>query len=154
MQRAARAQDTQDLAQRGDAQVGLEVVEHQRREHAVKAAVRVRELVGKAAIEFEREPGAPRLTAGAGERFGIGIQPDDLELRVRPLDQQREVACPAADLQHPLGRFKLGLIGELAVRGLNSDQARKRVIQRQQPIAPHAREEASTGSLDASDRLG
>ena len=79
MQRAARAQDTEDFPQRGDAQVGLEAVEHQRREHAVEAAVRVREFVGNAAIELECQTGAPCLTAGAGERLGIGIQPDDLE---------------------------------------------------------------------------
>src|SRR4051794_41035045 len=60
------------------------MVEHQRGEHAVKAAVGVREFVGEAAIELELElePGASRLAAGAGERLGVGIEPDDLELRL------------------------------------------------------------------------
>lgn len=78
-----RAQDAQDLAQRRDADVRVEVVEHQRGEHAVEAAVGVWELISEPAIELERESGTARFAACAGERFGVRVQSDDLELRVR-----------------------------------------------------------------------
>jgi hypothetical protein len=51
-------------------------------------------------------------------------------LRTHPLDQKREVAGPAADLEHPLGGFELGLVGELAMRGLDTYQACEWAIQR------------------------
>src|SRR5262249_27963323 len=73
-------------------------------------------------------------------RFRVGVERDDLELWSAPFDQQREVARSAADLEHPPRRFQLGLIGELLMRGLNPEQAREGVIERQQPVEPHPRQ--------------
>ena len=66
----------------GLAPVGrLEVVEHEGGEDSVEARVWVGKLLGEAAIELNGECLSGGLAPGAGECLGVGVEPDDIDVR-------------------------------------------------------------------------
>src|SRR5262249_5593649 len=84
--------------------VAVQVVEHEGGEHAIEGTVRIRQHVGEPTIELYREHFPLGLSPGAGERFGIGIEPDHFGPWLEAFDEKGQVPGTAANFENPVTR--------------------------------------------------
>jgi hypothetical protein len=155
VQRRARAQHADDLAQHRRLLSALQVVEHERRDHPVEARSGERQRVAEALLERDLHAGPRRLGPRAGERLRVGVEPDELDPRLRGLRNQRERAGPAAQVEHALARHELGVRDQLALRGRRAQEARERIVERQEPVGAGRGDEVPVSSRHGlSQELG
>lgn len=107
MQAAARLQHSPDRAQRTFFLAAFEVVEHERREHAIERRVRIVQRVGEAALEGDIDSRLLCLPLGSRERPRVRIESDDLDLREQPLRENDEAPCSTPDIKYPLARLEI-----------------------------------------------
>ena len=120
--------------------VGFEVVKHKGGEHLVKRRIRIRKVLSKPAIQLHGERFSLCFTSGVGKRLRVGIEPNNLGLRMKTLDEDREVSSTAADLDGTMVRPDDSLIDQLSVDRLKAQQLLKWIVKRKQPVVPHPRE--------------
>ena len=77
MKRATRAEYASHFTKGLPFLVRRKMVVHEGRKDAIEGAIRVRETVRKTLLELDGQVFTLRFMPGAGERLGIGIQPDD-----------------------------------------------------------------------------
>src|SRR4030095_15787386 len=106
-------------------------MEHERRDDAVERAIVIRQHVGEAAIELHGERLVGELAPRALERFRVGIEADDLDVRMLAFRQERDAAGAAADLEQVLLGMKVYLIDQLLIRPTAEEQFLKWLVQRQ-----------------------
>src|SRR5574341_2212022 len=101
---AAGFQDTPNLPQAPRLLLRWKVVEHKGGEYPIEGGVRIREPIRKPLIELDGASGAFRLASSSGEGLRIGIQANDVNVRVKTLDQHDQAARSAADVEHAVTR--------------------------------------------------
>jgi len=99
VQASVPAQHSDRLAERLPLGLGRQVVQQQRRHHAVGARVRKRER-GRQPL-LPADPFRALLGPGEGEHLLVAVDPDDLDLRSRSRKRDRE-RPPCGALQSPL----------------------------------------------------
>src|SRR5262245_50441144 len=100
MKGAAGSEDAPDLPQGLLLLVWLQVVEHEGGEHAIEGRRGIRKRIRKPLIEVDGDRCPCRLSYGVGERLRIGIDANDLDLRMPALEQYDQAASAAADVEH------------------------------------------------------
>jgi len=99
MKGTAGTQDAADFPKCVLFLVGRKMVVHEGREHAIEGGLGVRQRIGEAAIELDREAVAIGLLFGAGEGFGIRIESHDGNIRMQALDEHDHGASAATDVE-------------------------------------------------------
>ena len=105
-----------------------QVVEHERREHAVDGAVGVRELVGVAALQAQGDAEPRGLAAGEVEHRRVGVEADERRPGRDAGGQQQHLAGAGAELQHRLPGRDPGLRDELPVDRARPQDAGEHVV--------------------------
>jgi hypothetical protein len=84
--------------------IWLEMVKHEGGKHSVERRIWIRKLLREPAIQLHGERFALGFSSGAGERLGIGIEPNNFGLRMKTLDKDSESSSTAADLDDMMVR--------------------------------------------------
>jgi RNA polymerase sigma factor (sigma-70 family) len=136
-----------DLRQHGLLRRRIEVMEHERRQHAAEAARLERHRAGRALREPSADAGAVQLALRSRERLGIGIQADGFHRRLRLEHGDEQRARAAADIEHALARPELRALQQPAPDAGKAQQHRERIIQRKEQVVPGGRNERLVGFL-------
>ncbi len=96
VERSTRLQHAAYLAQRVWPVVSLNVMEHQRRKHAIEIRIRVWQLLGESLIEMGGKSRTRRLLPGSGKRLRVGIKSPSFDARIKPFEDRQQSARPAA----------------------------------------------------------
>lgn len=126
---ASRNQDAMDLMQRLLLLVRAEMVEHEGGEYTIKRRVRVRQLIRKALVELDGDGCPFCFSSGSSEGPGIGIESDDLDIRMKTLDQRGQRPRATADVEDTMAAADGGLIEERPSCGITAQQFRKRIVE-------------------------
>jgi hypothetical protein len=74
-----------------------------------------------------------RFPPASGKRLRIGIESDNIGVRMKALDQHDQAAGAAADVEHTVTWANRRLIEEGMPGRLGTDQPYERVVERQEP---------------------
>src|SRR5438876_7566879 len=95
---------------------------------------RDREADRQILVEMDRNRRACCLATGAGEGLGVGIESNDLDLRMNTLNLRGQRAGAAANVKNPVTRTKRRLIELLLSGRFTAEQLYDRIIERQKPV--------------------
>jgi hypothetical protein len=98
----------------------------------------------KPLIETDRHRRLSRFALCAVERLGILIESDNLDARMKALDQYCERAGAAADIENSLTRSDRRFIEKSLSRPVAPEQLHERVVERQEPDVSGCREKGSS----------
>jgi hypothetical protein len=110
VKRTARLQDPPHCPKRLALFVGRQVVEHERREHAVEARSGVWKLISESLIELDGNRRLRCLASGAGKSLGVRVDSEHLDTRMKTLDQCRQCACTTSDIKNAIAWPQSGMI--------------------------------------------
>src|SRR5262245_49509623 len=134
--KAARFQDAPDLAQRFPLRVLLDVVEHKGGEDSIKKRLRIRKRIRISLIELDGNPCVFRLASCPCKRPWVRIEPDNIDVRIKMLDQHDQAAGSAADVENAVGGPDSRLIEERPSDSIAAEQLHERVVKRQKQVVP------------------
>lgn len=143
MQGAAGFQYASNLIQRAFLLATFEVVQHERGQHAIERGVWVVQRIRKSAIELDARANAPGFPRRSRERFVVGINANDVDIRARCLRKNDQAPCAAADIEHTMTGKEVGLAQKLPSCVVESQQRREGIVEGQQPLDAHSRDEWS-----------
>src|SRR5262249_29937624 len=114
VQTAAGTQDAMDLGEARELVLARQVMEHERRDGAIKRIVGVRQLGGEPLIELDRGSGCRHLAARQTEHLRITIEANHLGVGMQLSDQNRQRGGAATEIQHAMTGCDGGLLNEPA----------------------------------------
>src|SRR5436305_14454737 len=106
---ALRTQDASDLGGRALLHLPRQVMEHERRDHAVEARVLERKIVGERLAEADVEPRLVGLLSRPLEHGGVAVDPHELGARLAFLDPDVERPRAAPDVEYALAGLETRL---------------------------------------------
>src|SRR5262245_53082824 len=96
-------------------------------------------MIAEAFHELDRQARAFGLCPGNRERLWIRVETDDGDVGVVFLDQNRQRAGAAADIEYTLPRTNGAEFDQLFADRIAAEQPVERIVKRQQPIVTGGR---------------
>src|SRR5262245_15515402 len=126
-------------------------MEHKGGEHSVEGSVRIRKLIRKPLIELDSNRRSFRLASCSGERLRIRIESDDIDIRMKALDQCDQGASATADVENAMPWLNSRLVEKRLSGPGAAEQLHDRIVERQRPVVACRRDISSSRFFHGSN---
>src|SRR5262245_19111390 len=97
-------------------------MKHKRGEHSIEGSVRIRKIIRKPLIELDSNRRSFRPASCSGERLWIRIESDDIDIRMKALDQCDQGSSATADVENTMSCLNGRLIEKRASGPIAAEQ--------------------------------
>src|SRR5262245_41832824 len=126
-------------------------MEHKGGEHSIEGGVRIRELIRKPLIELNSNRRSFRLASCSGERLRIGIESEDIDVRMKALDLCDHGASATADVKNTMPRLNGRWIEKRPSCPCAAEQLHDWVVDRQRQVVACRRDISSSRFFHGSN---